>query len=48
MSHKSKKKKEIQSHRGPTFHGFRPKIEDHEKWKSQHPRKRKHKALDEE
>lgn len=48
MAHKNKKKKEQQAHRGPTFLGFRPSVEDHKLWKSRHPRKRKHKALDEE
>lgn len=48
MAHKNKKKEEQQAHRGPTFHGFRPSVEDHKLWKSRHPRKRKHKNIDEE
>lgn len=42
MSHKNRAKIEQQKHRGPTFHGFSPKIEETEKHKM-NSRKQKHK-----
>ena len=42
MAHKNRRKIEEQKHRGPTFHGFRPSIEEPKTHKAQ-SRKQKHK-----
>lgn len=42
MAHKNRVKIEQQKHRGPTFHGFRPSIEETKTHKAD-SRKQKHK-----